>query len=67
MSKHHKHDSSKHQKGANPAFAEAMEARNTSYEASQRGKGMSSHFDSKSHSSKTTPQGQRRTAQRDRG
>ncbi|WP_419994413.1 hypothetical protein [Streptomyces boninensis] len=66
MSKHHKHDSNRHREGGNPAFQEAMEARNTKYEASQRAKGMSSHFDSKSHSSRTNPQGQRRSAQKDR-
>jgi hypothetical protein len=66
MAKHRKHDSGRHRQGPNAAFQEAMDAKNTSYEASQRASGMASHYDAKSHA-KTNPQGQRRAGHRDRG
>ncbi|WBB59726.1 hypothetical protein O7599_29900 [Streptomyces sp. WMMC500] len=67
MAKHHKHDSTRHRQGGNPAFQEAMNARNERVTESRREASMAAHDDAKSRSSRMTPQVERRGARRNRG
>lgn len=67
MAKHHKHDSRRHRQGGNPAFQEAMDARNERLKDSQRQAAMSAHYDARSHSGRTNPQGRRGGERRGRG